>query len=163
MWAFGVFNSGANFLLNFKDGWSIRSYLIVSAITGYLPLTFGQILLFLKAELRWKVCAGIVFPVYECAAAALSCAFVAAALLRFFCIFGDCCCRCENGLCRSYQLTGCDRQTRMNHAARNSHRSWCASCSVEEFSPVTFYSPKCSWGLVSKTWYPWSAPLQPQR
>ena len=55
MWAFGVFNSGSNLLLNFRDGWAIRIYLIVSAATGYLPLTFGQILLFLKAELRWKV------------------------------------------------------------------------------------------------------------
>jgi len=52
---FGVFNSGANFLLNFRDGWAIRVYLIASATAGYLPLTFGQILLFLKAELRWKV------------------------------------------------------------------------------------------------------------
>jgi hypothetical protein len=55
MWAFGVFNSGSNMLLNFHDSTAVRVFLVVSAATGYLPITFGQILLFLKFELKWKV------------------------------------------------------------------------------------------------------------
>merc|ERR1711884_907038 len=54
-WAFGVFNSGSNLLLNFQDGFLVRSYLIVAAFMGYLPITFGQIVLFLKVELAMGV------------------------------------------------------------------------------------------------------------
>lgn len=50
-WAFGVFNSGASLLLNFRDCHLVRSYLMVAAVMGYLPITFGQIVLFLKVEL----------------------------------------------------------------------------------------------------------------
>ena len=55
MWAFGVFNSGASIILNFRDDLNVRAYLIASAALGYLPLTYGQILLFLKLELRLGV------------------------------------------------------------------------------------------------------------
>eukprot|EP00466_Bigelowiella_natans_P002151 jgi/Bigna1/142393/aug1.69_g17101 len=53
MWGFWAF--GANMILNFKDGPAVRAYLISSAMLGYLPLTYGQILLFLKVELRLGV------------------------------------------------------------------------------------------------------------
>lgn len=54
-WAFGVFNSGASLLLNFRDCGLVRSYLVTAAVLGYLPITFGQIVLFLKAELALGV------------------------------------------------------------------------------------------------------------
>jgi len=50
-WAFGVFNSGSSLLLNFKACGLVRAYLISAAILNYLPITLGQIVLFLKAEL----------------------------------------------------------------------------------------------------------------
>ena len=54
-YAFGVFNSGANFLLNFRDSVPVRALMIGSAVLGYLPLSYGSILLFLKVELRLGV------------------------------------------------------------------------------------------------------------
>jgi len=96
-YAFGIFNSGANFLLNFRDSAPVRAFMIGplpqtltqtltltqnltltltktlslsltltltlalaltltifcigSAVLGYLPLSYGSILLFLKVEL----------------------------------------------------------------------------------------------------------------
>jgi len=49
---FGVFNSGANLLLNFPDTPAVRSFMVASSFLGYLPISYGTILLFLKVELR---------------------------------------------------------------------------------------------------------------
>jgi hypothetical protein len=54
-YAFGVFNQGASFILNFKNTAATASYNIVSACLGYLPLVYGQICIFLKVELRYGV------------------------------------------------------------------------------------------------------------
>jgi len=54
-WAFGIFNQGANFFLNFKDSHATRVYLTFAAAAGYLPIVYGQICLFLKIELRLGV------------------------------------------------------------------------------------------------------------
>ena len=54
-YVFGIFNSGANFLLNFPDGPPVRALMVASAVFGYLPLSYGSILLFLKVELRLGV------------------------------------------------------------------------------------------------------------
>ena len=39
---------GANFLLNFPDGAPVRALMVATAVFGYLPLSYGSILLFLK-------------------------------------------------------------------------------------------------------------------
>jgi len=54
-YAFGIFNSGSNMLLNYPDSPAVRSYMVAAAFLGYLPISYGQILLFLKIELRLGV------------------------------------------------------------------------------------------------------------
>mmetsp|Transcript_20136 Transcript_20136/g.46924 ORF Transcript_20136/g.46924 Transcript_20136/m.46924 type:complete len:578 (-) Transcript_20136:151-1884(-) len=55
MYAFGIFNQGAGFVLQFKDDPMVRAYNIASAVVGYLPLVYGQICVFLKVELKLGV------------------------------------------------------------------------------------------------------------
>ena len=55
MWAFGAFNQGASFFLNFKDEPATAAYLLFASSAGYLPIVYGQICLFLKLELRLAV------------------------------------------------------------------------------------------------------------
>jgi len=50
-WAYGIFNSGANLMLNFRDSSYVQVYQAVAVIAGYLPLVLGQLVLFLKLEL----------------------------------------------------------------------------------------------------------------
>jgi len=54
-WAYGVFNSGSNLMLNFEDTLVVQVYQAVAVITGYLPLVLGQLVLFLKLELWLRV------------------------------------------------------------------------------------------------------------
>mmetsp|Transcript_3689 Transcript_3689/g.9378 ORF Transcript_3689/g.9378 Transcript_3689/m.9378 type:complete len:553 (+) Transcript_3689:75-1733(+) len=55
MYAFGIFNQGAGFVLQFKDIPVVRAYNMASAVIGYLPLVYGQICIFLKVELKLGV------------------------------------------------------------------------------------------------------------
>lgn len=55
LWAFGVFNQGPNFILQFKEVPAVIAYNIAQACTGYLPLVYGQICVFMKVELRYGV------------------------------------------------------------------------------------------------------------
>ena len=42
-YAFGVFNSGANLLLNFPDSLAVRTYMYANTFLGYLPISYGQV------------------------------------------------------------------------------------------------------------------------
>jgi len=52
---FGTFVSGTNLFNNFKNNAWTEVYFLVSTVTGYMPLCYGQILFFLKLELHLGV------------------------------------------------------------------------------------------------------------
>jgi len=55
VWAFGIFTQNAAFALQFKPDAAVLAYNIAAATTGYLPLIYGQICIFLKVELGYGV------------------------------------------------------------------------------------------------------------